>query len=81
MQDGKTATTSDITVTIVANTEGPKFSESLKTIYVRVEDSISYSLPSMADADGDVITLTNTNMPRFGKYSGTTFAFSPTRQD
>ncbi len=45
-----------MTITILGNTEAPKFDEDLKTIYVRVNDKISYTLPSISDADGDSYT-------------------------
>ncbi len=81
LPDGTTATTSSLTFSIVLNTEAPKFDSTLKTIYVRVEDTIRYILPNISDADGDNYTLTYSNLPRFGKYSSNSFTFSPTKQD
>ncbi len=49
--------TAAILVEVAINTEPPKFNEELKTIFVRIDDNITYTLPSVSDADGDSHTL------------------------
>ncbi len=73
--------TENIIVSIYLNTEPPVFTEELRTVYVRINDNFTFTLPEITDADGDSYSVSNLYMPGFGRFSGDTFTFKPKGSD
>lgn len=61
----------------IINTK-PYFKGSLKKIAVYVGEAISYTLPETADAQGDMVSITVSDLPSFCTYSTLIVECSPT---
>ena len=55
----------------------PYFKTALKKLKIQLGETLSYTLPSIGDDNGDLVSISVSDVPSFASYSNPTFDFSP----